>query len=246
MAPTTTVATVPIAAPLKQGAKGDEVALVQKRLIELHFDPGAPDGVFDTSMTQSVWAFQKLVDLPADGVVTPELWQRMQQPFNPAPLVPDGEPDRVEIDLPRQVLLTYQAGNIVLISHISTGRNAPLADSRRAVPLHVARERLAHVDSGRLYNPVYFNRGIAVHGAPEVPNKPASHGCVRIPMHIAKYFPNLVVTGEPVYVQDGYHAFTSPLPMPELRSHVRDLESAARRCRSSRSTPTLSRKSFTE
>jgi peptidoglycan hydrolase-like protein with peptidoglycan-binding domain len=190
------------------------VKLVQERLIALHFDPGAPDGVFDTSTTQSVWAFQKLVDLPADGKVTPELWQEMQQSFNPTPLVPGGAPDRVEIDLPRQVLLTYQGGNIVLISHISTGRSAhwPTPGGEYAFTWRVSGWRTSSL--GRLYNPVYFNRGIAVHGAPQVPNKPASHGCVRIPMHIAKYFPNLVVKGEPVYVQDGYHAFTSPIPMP--------------------------------
>ena len=29
---------------------------------------------------------------------------------------------------------------------------------------------------GRLYNPVYFNGGIAVHGAGSVPDRPASHG----------------------------------------------------------------------
>jgi lipoprotein-anchoring transpeptidase ErfK/SrfK len=165
-------------------------------------------------MRQSVWAFQKLADLPADGKVTPELWQEMQQAFNPTPLVPGGAPDRVEIDLPRQVLLTYQGGNIVLISHISTGRSAhwPTPGGEYAFTWRVSGWRTSSL--GRLYNPVYFNRGIAVHGAPEVPNKPASHGCVRIPMHIAKYFPNLVVKGEPVYVQDGYHAFTSPIPMP--------------------------------
>jgi len=51
---------------------------------------------------------------------------------------------------------------------------------------------------GKLYNPVYFVGGIAVHGAPSVPNRPASHGCVRIPMHIAEYFPTLVAKGDPV------------------------------------------------
>ncbi|MGA1745433.1 MAG: L,D-transpeptidase family protein, partial [Ilumatobacteraceae bacterium] len=38
---------------------------------------------------------------------------------------------------------------------------------------------------GTLYNPVYFNAGIAVHGAILVPLKPASHGCIRIPMSVA-------------------------------------------------------------
>jgi hypothetical protein len=48
---------------------------------------------------------------------------------------------------------------------------------------------------GSMWNPVYFNYGIAVHGAINVPPAPASHGCVRIPMHIADYFQDLVDNG---------------------------------------------------
>ena len=33
---------------------------------------------------------------------------------------------------------------------------------------------------GGMFNPVYFNYGIAIHGAHNVPLSPASHGCVRI------------------------------------------------------------------
>jgi hypothetical protein len=51
-----------------------------------------------------------------------------------------------------------------------------------------------------MYNPVYFNYGIAVHGAKNVPKEPASHGCVRINMDIAEYFPDLVKVGDAVYV----------------------------------------------
>jgi hypothetical protein len=50
---------------------------------------------------------------------------------------------------------------------------------------------------------VYFNYGVAVHGAYNVPLYPASHACVRIPMHIAKYFPSLVKRGDDVFVFDG-------------------------------------------
>ena len=56
---------------------------------------------------------------------------------------------------------------------------------------------------GSMYNPVYFNYGIAVHGAILVPLEPASHGCVRIPMSVARYFPALVEYGDRVYVFDG-------------------------------------------
>ena len=56
---------------------------------------------------------------------------------------------------------------------------------------------------GQLYNPFYFNGGIAVHGYESVPAYPASHGCTRIPMHIAEYFHTLVHVGDPVYVFGG-------------------------------------------
>jgi hypothetical protein len=54
-----------------------------------------------------------------------------------------------------------------------------------------------------MWNPVYFNYGIAVHGAMTVPKEPASHGCVRIPIFISEYFPSLVQYNDRVYVFDG-------------------------------------------
>ena len=65
---------------------------------------------------------------------------------------------------------------------------------------------------GRMYKPVYFNYGVAVHGSSNVPNEPASHGCVRMPMHIAEYFPELVDKGDDIYVFDGVNS-------PEFYGH---------------------------
>ena len=68
---------------------------------------------------------------------------------------------------------------------------------------------------GTLYNPVYFNQGIAVHGAILVPLEPSSHGCVRIPMSVAQLFPALVQFRDRVYVFDGLkepEEYGSPLP----------------------------------
>ena len=68
---------------------------------------------------------------------------------------------------------------------------------------------------GTLYNPVYFNQGIAVHGAILVPLEPASHGCIRIPMSVAQIFPALVQFRDRIYVFDGIkepEEYGSPLP----------------------------------
>ena len=52
-------------------------------------------------------------------------------------------------------------------------------------------------------NPVYFNYGIAVHGAFQVPQYPASHGCIRIDNSFSEHFQSIVAVGEPVFVWDG-------------------------------------------
>ncbi len=53
---------------------------------------------------------------------------------------------------------------------------------------------------GGMWNPVYFNYGIAVYGALNVPAKPVSHGGVRIPHAVADTFPSLVGNRDAVYV----------------------------------------------
>ena len=58
---------------------------------------------------------------------------------------------------------------------------------------------------GGMWNPVYFNYGIAVHGAENVPLEPASHGCVRIPMHISEYFQDTISIGDRILVWNGKH-----------------------------------------
>jgi hypothetical protein len=53
---------------------------------------------------------------------------------------------------------------------------------------------------GGMKNPWYFNYGIAIHGAQNVPTRPASHGCIRISNTLADVFPDLVERGDRVYV----------------------------------------------
>ncbi len=53
---------------------------------------------------------------------------------------------------------------------------------------------------GGMLNPVYFNYGIAIHGAEKVPTAPASHGCVRIHNKLSEVFPSLVKRRDKVFV----------------------------------------------
>ncbi len=198
---------------LQRGASGPEVEWLQQRLHDLRFDPGPVDGRFGMGTLQAVWAFQKIHGFPVSEVVSPEVRAALEAPGPIAPLVPDGGARRVEVDLARQVLFLYDGGELRLISHVSTGHGgtycAPGGCGRAVTPIgshrfmwRVSGWRTSRL--GQLYNPVYFTgSGVAVHGATSVPAHPASAGCVRIPMHIAEYFPRLVQRGDPVYVTDG-------------------------------------------
>lgn len=69
--------------------------------------------------------------------------------------------------------------------------------------VYLKRSDWVDIPLGRVYNPISFNAGIAIHGYPDVPKNPASHGCVRVPMHIAKYLPEILHTGDQIFVWDG-------------------------------------------
>ena len=199
---------------LERGEQGEAVAALQRRLGELRFDPGPPDGAFGVGTLYAVQAFQKLAGMAPDGKVGPEVQAALAKPPAAAPLVADGEPNRIEVDKARQLLFLYVDGGLRLITHISTGSGEEYCSrgrcGKKAITPEGAFRFMWRYDGwrkselGKLYNPVYFTgSGIAVHGSSSVPTYPASHGCVRIPMHIAEYFPSLVKRGDAVYVLSG-------------------------------------------
>lgn len=158
------------------------------------------------------------------GVVTPALWDALHGPVTIAPRR-DRAGTHVEVYLPEQVAAVFTDGSPRLVTHVSTGDGEQWCqevtidndDGTQSVKgrcgISVTPGGVYHFDRkidgwrnaalGRLYKPVYFNYGIAIHGATNVPNRPASRGCVRTPMHIAEYFPDLVAIGDDVFVFDG-------------------------------------------
>jgi peptidoglycan hydrolase-like protein with peptidoglycan-binding domain len=196
------------------GYSGQEVADIQYRLKHLAYDPGAIDGVFGEPLQMALYAFQKVNGLPVTGTVGPEVRTALANPIVPTP-APGGEPDRVEISLPLQLLTVVRDGKVALITHMSSGSHAQYGCRGRgrrrsckvavtpAGAFRIGRTQLGWRSGplGRMYSPQYFtSRGHAIHGSTSVPLQPASHGCVRIPMHTAEWFPTLVFRGMPVYI----------------------------------------------
>jgi lipoprotein-anchoring transpeptidase ErfK/SrfK len=128
----------------------------------------------------------------------------------PAPMPRETGYAHVEVDLSKQRLLVVDdADDVVKILPVSTGsgqlftsegrtRRAITPTGRFTVYHKIAGWRESPL--GMLYYPSYIDEGIAIHGSPSVPRRPASHGCIRIPMSAAKEFFEMTPIGTVVLV----------------------------------------------
>ncbi|MFC3981260.1 L,D-transpeptidase family protein [Streptosporangium jomthongense] len=203
---------------LRLGAKGTAVKALQTRLRELGYLPGTADGRYGGTTLTALWAFQKINGIAPTSTVTRKTWNALQNPRSPKVLVPNGRPTRVEVNLTQQVMTLYVDGRVKLISHISSGSGIPYCETatwegKTQKFCGSARTPTGDYKTtwrrngwhrsylGQLYNPIFFNGGIALHGALSVPLAPASHGCVRLPMNVAAVLPGMLGTGVPVHVR---------------------------------------------
>ena len=165
------------------------------------------------------------------GQVTPEMWDELQEPFVIQPRRPNSTPNHVEVYLPEQVLAIFHDDVPVMITHMSSGSNEQWCEEVTISPgeygnregteplvrgecgisntpggvftVYREVEGVRQSALGGMWNPVYFNYGIAIHGALNVPLQGASHGCIRIPLSISEEAQDLIGNGDQVFVWDG-------------------------------------------
>ncbi len=166
------------------------------------------------------------------GKVTPEMWDRMQDSFIIQPRRPNAASvNHTEVYLPEQVLAVFQDDKPVMITHMSSGTNEQWCEEVTISPGEYGNrdgeeaivrgecgisntpggvfefyrqvEGIRDSALGSMWNPMYFNYGIAIHGAQNVPLQPASHGCIRIPLNISESLQTLASMGDKIYVWDG-------------------------------------------
>lgn len=195
---------------LRQGDHGADVKVLQQRLEDLGYDPGTVDGTWGEATSFAVWAFQKVNHIKPASRTSARFWSAFAAPRTPEPLVPKGADDRAEVDVKHQLLYVYKNGRLVLTSHISSGSEQYYSSQGHTGFAHTPRGnfRVYRKASGwetsplgTLYKANYFDGGYAIHGEPSVPLRPASHGCVRVPMSTSTIVAKLLPLGTRVYVR---------------------------------------------
>lgn len=203
---------------LERGDGGPAVREVQARLESLGYWIGPVDGVFSDLTVQAVFAFQKANGLAIDGVVGPGVTAALDAPMPIA--VRSTQGGVFEVDKDRQLLIYAVDGQARWVWNTSTGTEQRytyqgeqlLADTPTgSFTVQFQVDGWDGGPLGDLYRPKYFEttQGIAVHGFPEVPPRPASHGCVRVTVPAMDFLwgEGLLPIGTPVMVYG-----TSPPP----------------------------------
>jgi len=175
---------------LQKGDTGPAVADLQQQLQQLGYWLDDPSGVFGVTTVQAMYAFQGVEGLPRSGAFDGISRLRLKSAVRPTARSATG--DLVEVDKTRQVLFVVRGGRVTQVIHTSTGTERNYVFQGQTYLAHT-NEGTFHVWSqvdgvqngrlGTLDRPKYFTLdGEAVHGEPpgQVPNYPASHGCVRI------------------------------------------------------------------
>lgn len=180
----------------------------EQRLWELGYWAGPIDGKFDSASRQALVAFQKVEGRTRTGNLTPTELKALLTASRPQPRF-EGY-GHIEIDLTRQVLFVIdESGTVSRILPVSSGNEGYYVDHDQVHRAHTPRgtfKVLRKINGwrisslGMLYYPSYILNGIAVHGSLSVPTRPASHGCIRVPMFAAKELSSLMPIGIEVSV----------------------------------------------
>ena len=103
--------------------------------------------------------------------------------------------DHIEVSKPLQVLFVVRSGQVILVSHVSTGATGNTPVGR----WHVYSKVPGWLPDG-MFDSSFFLRGFAIHGYPTVPFYPGSHGCVRVPVWLAPRIYQYDPPGSTIYI----------------------------------------------
>jgi hypothetical protein len=177
------------------GARGTKVLILQRGLHRLGYSVPVT-GYYDWLTANAVNAFRKTNGMGRDGYALKTVYAKVLRGEGAYKLRYPKAGKHVEFDWSRQVLVLADKGKPFRTYHTSSG--AP------ATPTVFGTYRFylktPGTNSVGMVHSSYFIRGYAIHGYPSVPNYPASHGCLRVPIPNAASIFNWIDIGDPIFL----------------------------------------------
>lgn len=187
-----------------------EAKEAERRLSEMGYWTGPVDGAIDSASRAALIAFQKMEGRKITGRLTRDELEAIRNAASPQ--ARELGYKHVEVDLDRQVLLLVNdEGAVVRILPVSTGSGKRYNEKGMRGLAYTPRGRFRVYGKawgwkrsplGLLYYPNYISDGVAIHGNPDVPHSPQSHGCVRIPMFASREMSKMLPVGTIVLIYD--------------------------------------------
>jgi peptidoglycan hydrolase-like protein with peptidoglycan-binding domain len=179
------------------GERGRKVLLLQRALIKEGFATPV-SGYYDDGTARGVLAFRKTNEMGRDGYALKEVYAMLMRGEGAYKLrypTAGKNGKHVEFDWSRQVLVLARGGKPYRTYHTSSGAPATptVFGSYRFYLKTPGTNSLGMVHSS------YFIGGYAIHGYASVPNYPASHGCLRVPIPNALSIFNWIDIGDPIF-----------------------------------------------
>ena len=192
-----------------------QVREAELKLAEMGYWTGPVDGVFDSASRAALIAFQKWEGQTVTGKLTISELESIRNRAVPEnidawPRAKEVGYAHAEVDIDRQVMLIVN-GEGVRVLPVSTGSGKEFIEEGEKSVAYTPRGRFLVYDKtvgwetgalGSMYYSNYISGGVAIHGHPNVPNEPASHGCIRIPMFAAREVGKQLQLGTIVLVYD--------------------------------------------
>ena len=178
----------------------DHVKAVQQRLGELGFFGDKADGRLGPVTRNGILAFQKWERLQRTGSLDARTETRLVTAARPVPVTRGPSGKRAEILLDRQVALLIEDGRVLRTIAVSTGKpSTPTPPGSYRVYAKIRRWWSTPFREWLPYA-LPFVGGIAFHEFLDVPAYPASHGCVRQAVAVARWTYDFADVGMPVKV----------------------------------------------
>lgn len=176
------------------GERGLKVLLLQRALLREGFATPVT-GYYDDATSRAVLAFRKTNGLGRDGYALKQVYAMLMRGQGSYRLRYPNAGKHVEFDWSRQVLVLARGGRPYRTYHTSSGAPATptVFGSYRFYLQTPGTNSLGMVHSS------YFIGGYAIHGYPSVPNYPASHGCLRVPIPNALSIFDWIDIGDPIF-----------------------------------------------